>query len=576
MSANLAEDLHDPAQNAVEAVYSCIRDGNLSRLQELLASSPYPDLGHVHLQHGPPLHFAAGCGDLEAEKLLLAAGADPLLIDRRTRRIRPIGWAAMNGHRDVVRHLWTCGPPEEQTKPLDHVKSPLRAAGEYGHAQIVEDLMSWDGWPKDHLEQVLSYATADWDYNVVARLFKSDLLDRKSATQALFGAINSNKAWLRGVSEGFDYINQQRLIELFISAGADLNHSISGSGYPLVCKAASNANLTGALTILLEKGAEPNVRLPHSGATALHILALPVPVGGQDSGRKVLNEVAVKLLLQHRASVTLLDNNGDSSIQLAAYGSDLRFFCLYLCPFPNRLRDESTLMALTNEHKETLLHYAAAGCCVEIMEYLISRGLDINAKSTQGWTPLMCALTPSSMPPYNRGAVTVTTASQATQAAQCLLSYGADPLVVTAEGWTPLHALALHCDLDLRLHVGKVCELTAQLIARGVNPEARAPLLTYLRTSDDQLGMPWGHRVSDTMMNASPRSWIIQPSLTPLHWAAQRGATGVVRALVAAGADISLTDGSGVSALEMARDSKALAVRTEAADVIVGLLWRDI
>jgi ankyrin repeat protein len=184
----------------------------------------------------------------------------------------------------------------------------------------------------------------------------------------------------------------------------------------------------------------------------------------------------------------------------------------------------------------------------------------------------MCALTPTSMPPHKSGTgASIKTATEATQAALCLLSHGADPLITTNEGWTPLHALALYCDTDLRL--GQVCELATRLIGSGVDPAARAPLLTPLDTSDPtRLSAPWGHRVSDAMMNPSAHRMILQPSLTPLHWAAQRGAVGVVRALVAAGVDTSTTDAGGVSAIEMARDSKTFVIRTGAADVIIDLL----
>jgi hypothetical protein len=57
-----------------------------------------------------------------------------------------------------------------------------------------------------------------------------------------------------------------------------------------------------------------------------------------------------------------------------------------------------------------------------------------------------------------------------------------------------------------------------------------------------------------------------------LHWSAQRGAVGVVKALLAAGVDTVATDANGLSALGMAHDSKVLTLRAEAADAIVGLL----
>lgn len=79
-------------------------------------------------------------------------------------------------------------------------------------------------------------------------------------------------------------------------------------------------------------------------------------------------------------------------------------------------------MQLTNHNGETLLHFAAAGCCIEVMEFLIVQGLDINAKNSNGWTPLMCALIPIDRNPC----IAIKSPAKAMQAAQYLLSHGAD------------------------------------------------------------------------------------------------------------------------------------------------------
>ena len=573
-----AEQLRDHFQDPTEAAYACIRDGHLSRLQALLsASSPGPIVSHVHPEFGSPLHFAAACGNLDAVELLLAARADPLLI-YKPRRFRPIGCAARNGHREVVNYLWSCVSREDQVKGLgSDDATPLCGAAAHGHALIVEDLLSWDGWSKGQRFEALIWAASAWHYDAAALLLGSDTLDSDSTLDVLYITVD-DRMLLRGSVrlkfDGFDYINQQLLIELLIGpGGADPN--LCGPGeLPLVSRAASNANLTMALKTLLSKGADPNKQHTPSGESALHILASPVPVGCASDGRQVINSIAIELLIQHGASVTLPNKQGDSPIHLAAFGCDLRSFRLFLSPSPLRdmQEDEDTLLALTTVNKETLLHYAAAGGRVDIIDYLVSRGLDVNAKSSSGWTPLMCALIPTYItPPSDSGmAVVIKTPANATRAALCLLSHGADPCTTTAEGWTLLHALALHCNLDIG---GNTAELATQFITRGVDPAARAPLLTHMAASDpDHLGMPWGHRLRDAMMNPSARRMFMQPCLTPLHWAAQRGAVGVVKAVLAANVDVLLTDASGMSPVAMAHNSKVLALRNEAANAIVCLL----
>lgn len=52
---------------------------------------------------GTPLHMAAGCGNLAVTEILLKQGADPLLLDPRSRP--PVCLAATNGHLETVKYL---------------------------------------------------------------------------------------------------------------------------------------------------------------------------------------------------------------------------------------------------------------------------------------------------------------------------------------------------------------------------------------------------------------------------------------------------------------------------------------
>ncbi|KFA70890.1 hypothetical protein S40288_10092 [Stachybotrys chartarum IBT 40288] len=587
MRRNLAETLRNQFFCTDDVLHACIRDGNLARLQTLLnATSPAPDLGYVHADYGPPLHFAVWCGDLDAVELLLAAGADPVAIAHPPAiaaespcRYTPMHVAIRTGQLDVFRRLWSCAAPESHIRDNHSQGSLLNLAAEQGHARIVEDLLTWNGWHPDLPCMALTFAAACWHLDVVAVLLRKISFRQVDIRQALEAAVD-HRAWggpTPPTPEGLDYYNLQRLIELLLKT-LETPFGKPLYGPYLLREAASNANSIGAFKTLLDNGAQPEGPAG-IGYSTMHALALPVPVGIWSNGNQVMNRPAIEMLLQRGVSVTTPTTKGvDAPLHLAAFGSDLSTFRLFLTQSTNE--DEDTLLALMNAEQETLLHYAAAGCQIEIMEFLILKGLDVNAQSSNGWTPLMCALTPTRNWPMTSGtATTMKTPAESTQAAWLLLSHGADPTIATEEGWTTLHALALHCDLDVR---GRVAELAMKFIAHGVDTAVRAPLFTYQpipsRTfgkpaSPPQLDMPWGHRLRKTMTNTRDwRPFIIQASLTPLHWSAQRGAAGVVKALLAAGVDTAAVDTNGRSAVDMAQGSKTVAIRTEAADAILDLL----
>ena len=129
------------------------------------------------------------------------------------------------------------------------------------------------------------------------------------------------------------------------------------------------------------KGADPN-QANDSGQSAVHVLARPVLTGLPNSLRVVQTESAIRLLLQHGASISQPDENRESPLHQAAHRLDLRLFRLCLSPHPER--DRENIFWMRNHHGETLLHFASARCCVETMTFLIDRGLDVNATSSNG------------------------------------------------------------------------------------------------------------------------------------------------------------------------------------------------
>ncbi|EPE32873.1 Ankyrin repeat-containing protein [Glarea lozoyensis ATCC 20868] len=547
-----------------EALHACLCDDELQELQRLLSTSSPPDIEYMAHGFGPPLHFAASFGKSEAVEILLDAGADPLPVysDNLTVSSNALGFAAQHGHRDIVKRLWMSRCPECHIHGLKHGQMSLVTAAEYGHVAIVKDLLEWwNGWSQDLKNHALFFAARRWHLGVVNLLLNEVVYEQSTIQEALHLAASLkhmlSEEYIKVSYHGIDYINQQLLVALLIDAGANPNSLVRNS-CPLICSVAYHSDFIGVVKVLLEKGADPNMA-DQEGKSVLHDLAEPV----QSGDSTIPNETAIHLLLQHGGSVSQPDSAGECPLHMAAYGLDLRLFRLYLDSGSDPDHQRNARLQLKNNGMETLLHFAAVGGRIEVIEFLITQGLDINAINSNGWTPLMCALTPMGCP-------TTKTSTRAMQAAECLLSHGADASITTDEGWTPLHVLALHCDLDIR---GKAADLTRELITRGADPGTRAPLLsTQVKGRQFLTPLPWGHRLRDVMADPSKMKMIIRPGLTPVYWAAERGALGVIKALVAHGVDLALTGKGQMSPARMAAESEYLREQNNLVDEIVILL----
>lgn len=506
-----------------EPLHFAIHTNNVTQLSHLLQqTSPPPDLSHQFFHTGTPLHYASEIGDVRAVSILLAAGADPtVLCSRNDTRYTSLGFAASNNHVDVVRLLWKSRTPEQHNEELKPWFAGLTVAARHGSIGVVEVLLDlWDGWSYQVRALALCHGSKRWHLNVVRLLLERTRFEKSELTQALHGAADHRDVLdlvpTRG-TYGIEYINQRLLVGVLIDAGADPNIPCS-FGYPPVCKTSYHENLTGALEMLLLKGANPNA-VDSQGLTPLHILAQPVAGNGW---RYSLNETAVRMVLQAKGSPTQPSTRGETPLHWAAQGADLRVFLLYLSSAtdmgPQQLLDSKT------NYDETILHFAASGGRVEIIEYLISQGANVNARDSSGWTPLMCALV---LAP--RGTGTKKSLSESIESAELLLAQGADPTVVTNEGWTALHCLALHADHD---HDGTVAALAQKLVELGANPLARAPLLSPLNKGWAS-GLPWGQQLESIMAAPAEAGWFIKPAMQPLMWAAENGALGVIRGLLA-------------------------------------------
>lgn len=95
---------------------------------------------------GPALALAAGRGDLDEVKRLLASGepVDSAAMDRAGRRFVPLHRAALRGHADVVRELLRAGATIDAKiggGPPPWDRSALHLAAAAGHGDVVDLLL---------------------------------------------------------------------------------------------------------------------------------------------------------------------------------------------------------------------------------------------------------------------------------------------------------------------------------------------------------------------------------------------------------------------------------------------------
>jgi ankyrin repeat protein len=265
-----------------------------------------------------------------------------------------------------------------------------------------------------------------------------------------------------------------------------------------------------------------------NGQTALHRAAW----GGSAE--------VVSLLLEEGANANTEDYDGNTGLHIAAEKGFESVVALLL--------DNGNVNA-KGRNGLTPLYYAVMGGHNEVVELLVHKGADVNAKDNKiGWTPLHCAAGNGQEP-----------------VVKLLLDNNAD---VNAKdnkiGWTPLHFAAMkRHEAVVKLLVEKGAELESEdnkgwtplrfaaengdeavvklLVDKGAELESKdgeigwTPL--HCAAMDEQQGVVGLLVDKGADINAKDKD-----DGTPLHWAAGEGQQGVVKLLVDKGADVNVGD----------------------------------
>jgi len=189
---------------------------------------------------------------------------------------------------------------------------------------------------------------------------------------------------------------------------------------------------------------------------------------------------------------------------------------------------------LENNFGESLLHYAAAAGNQDMVEFLVDRGLDVNKVNSNGWTPLMCALTSERRVNWRQ---------TMPRLVAYLLWRGADADVATDEGWTPLHALITQTgplyDVGIEHEGGEwAVPLVRGLIKYGAPLDTEASFIRNADILSWEISGVWGHRVVKFLAGRAKfqnGNTVSLPGLdtTPLMWAMRCNAMAVFDELMA-------------------------------------------
>jgi cytohesin len=349
-----------------------------------------------------PLYAAAGNSDPAMVKKLLAAGADAnaALLSGET----PLIEAAGHGNLDTVRAL-LAAKADPNGKDGKGGQTALMWAVQQGQDPVVEELLragadvnlaSKSGFTP------LMFAAQRGDVGAQGDVDTARILIRAGAkvneVQPKFGVTPLIIA---------SAMVHPKMVELLLDNGADANvkESIGYTSLAWVVRDshygidyANKEKIVDIVKVLLKHGADPNFRMMNEKSKAVNDLSItgstPLMLAAE-----VNNTEAVKVLLENGADPKATTLQGTNALMLASgAGTDIQ-----------RMRNpEERVMAIdtakllverggvdvnaVGQYGWTAMHAAAYQGLTDVIEYLASKGADVNQMDVFGQTPLSISL----------------------------------------------------------------------------------------------------------------------------------------------------------------------------------------
>lgn len=528
-----------------------------------------------------PLLLAAKAGQVEMMKKLIDAGANPNMRNNDIQS--PLYVAAESGNVAAVDLL--LAEPSVRTEVNSHAEyktgwTPLMVAAVKNHAEIIDKLFAVGAdvnQTDNQNRNSLFIAAVNGKLDAAKKLTALGADARKSPVS------NNNRSpmvhWVHND-------NYREMLAVLISAGADIN-ATDGSGQTALHRACDGMH-GDKIKTLLSLGANPNIvnefgqrpidelmdnynyrndemlpimtALLDKGASAdlspmAEIETSPMHIATQHGHSKT-----VAMMLQHNAQVDAHDRtySRKTPLMIAVEQGKLDIAEMLVAHGANPLK--------TDNMKRNALHIAAHHGNPKVLEFILGLpGIDVNAVDGLGRTALHHACL-----------------REKPEAAKILMAHGASCTAYDAEGMTALHSAMVlgnsdmlqaydeaqgsFSDWDARtresgdtlLHaavrggmemsIEKLLSLGADLTLTDM--QGRSPLHLAIELEKTDLALMLVSNV--TARKISLDTLVDMKGHTPLHTAAMTDNSRIAAQLVAAGADVTLTDSDGNSALHLA------------------------
>lgn len=350
VNPNMDSSYYYPLSAAAEA-------GNVVIIHMLVAAGA--NVNPSDNRHNLPLTTAARHGEVDAIRVLIEHGADMNAEDNEA-----IFAATNAGRLDVIKELFGLGA----VLPLRHPESTrlMGAAAYGGSARMVKFFFEQGVNPKNNVEEDEDGGSFDPLINAIEE-------GRPEIVLALLdGGMNVNRIVQSATPLSVAIRREDALLAAqLLDRGANVNLQKSMTGATPLLEAI-NLGMVSMVKLLLERHANPNQHGTINRNQPKFPLLLAAENGSMDIGR---------ILLKHDASVDEQDDEGFSAFHGAARNSHDEFLKMLIEEYH---ADPTVRLA----NGSMPIHTAAARGNVESIDLFLKVGIDVDATSHDGRTPL--------------------------------------------------------------------------------------------------------------------------------------------------------------------------------------------